>query len=85
MKLFGWLRRPRLVPIVVLEHRATVEAAWERLQEAGIPASVDGDPGLLGNAAVTRLMVEAPNAEVAQRLIADIVRGRGAAEGGANG
>ncbi len=78
MKLFGWLRRPRLVPIAVLNDRASVEAAWERLQEAGIPASVDGDPGLLGNPAVTRLMVEAPNVQEAQQLIADIVRGRSA-------
>lgn len=74
MKFLGWLRRPRLVPVAEFGDRSRAEQAWSRLQDADIPASVDSDPGLLGSAAVTRLMVEAPRAEEAQRLIADLVR-----------
>ncbi len=74
MRLFGWLRRPRLVPVAEFDDRSRAEEAWSRLQDADIPASVDSDPGLLGGAAVTRLMVEAPRVADAQRLIADLVR-----------
>lgn len=74
MKLFGWLRRPRMVPVAQFRDRSHAEAAWGRLQDAEIPAVVDGDPGLLGAAALTRVMVEAPNTAAAQHLIADLVR-----------
>jgi hypothetical protein len=36
---------------------------------------VETDPGLLGGVAVTRVFVEAPHVEKAQRLIADVVTG----------
>ena len=75
MSWFDWLRRPRLVPVAELADRDAVDAAWGRLQDAGIPASVDTDPGLLGGPSVTRLMVEAGNVEEAQRLIADLIAG----------
>lgn len=72
----SWLdrfRRPRLVPIAELAERTRAEAAWARLEEAGIPANVETDPAMLGGPVVTRVFVEAPNVEEAQRLIADLV------------
>ncbi len=83
MKLFEWMRRPRLVSVLELADRDAVEEAWARLQDAGIPAFVDGDPGLLGGAVVTRLLVEATHVDQSQRLIADIVRGE--QQGGSHG
>ncbi len=74
MRFFDWLRRPRLVPIAEFSNRKLAAAAWSRLQEAEIPASIDADPGLLGGRAVNRIMVEAPHVEAAQRLIVDLVR-----------
>jgi hypothetical protein len=70
-----WLRRPRLVPIAELADQSVADAAWERLQVAGIPASVETDPGMLGEPVVTRILVERPQVESAQRAIADLVRG----------
>ncbi len=63
------------MPVAELKERATAEAAWSRLEEAGIPATVETDPAMLGGAVVTRVFVEAPNVEAAQRLIADLVTG----------
>ncbi len=74
MSLFGWLRRPRLVPIALFADRDRAEEAWELLSEHDIPASVDADPGLLGSTPMVRLMVERPKVEEAQRLVADLVR-----------
>lgn len=74
----SWLdrfRRPRLVPIAEFGGRATAEAAWTRLEVAGIPATVETDPAMFGGSVVTRVFVEAPNVEAAQRLIADLVTG----------
>jgi len=76
----SWLdrfRRPRLVPIAELADRATAEAAWERLEAAGIPATVESDPAMLGGRPVTRVFVETPQVDAAQRLIADLVIGEG--------
>jgi hypothetical protein len=77
------MRRPRLVSVLELVDREAVEEAWGRLQDAGIPAFVDGDPGLMGGPVVSRLMVEANYADASQRLIADIVRHQ--QEGGSHG
>jgi hypothetical protein len=68
-----WFRRPRLVPIAEFADRATAEEAWGALEEAGIPASVEGDPGALGGPILTRILVEQPDVERAQRLIAGFV------------
>lgn len=74
---WSWRRRPRLVPIAELSQRTAAEEAWELLQEHGIPAVIEADPGMLGGAALTRILVEKPSVEPAQRLIADIVRSDG--------
>ncbi len=70
-----WFRRPRLVAIAEFAERSRAEEAWGRLEEAGIPASVEQDPALLGGPAITRVLVEAPHVDEAQRLIADLVVG----------
>lgn len=75
MRWLDRFRGPRLVPIAELEERATAEAAWSRLEEAGIPATVETDPAMLGGPVVTRVFVETPNVQEAQRLIADLVTG----------
>jgi hypothetical protein len=72
----SWLdrfRRPRLVSIAEFADRSVAETAWGRLEEAGIPATVEGDPGALGGPVLTRLLVEEPHIAEAQRLIADLV------------
>ena len=74
MSVFDWFRRPRLVPVAEFEDRDRASEAWSRLQDAGIAASLDADPGLLGSRPVTRVMVEEPYVPAAQQLIADLVR-----------
>jgi len=70
-------RRPRLVPVAEFADRGAAEEAWGRLEEAGIPASVETDPALLGGRVVMRILVEAPRTDAAQRIIADLVLGEG--------
>lgn len=72
----SWLdrfRRPRLVPIAEFADRSVAETAWGRLEEAGIPATVEADPGALGGPVLTRILVEQPHIAESQRLIADLV------------
>lgn len=74
----SWLdrfRRPRLVPIAEFADRSVAEDAWARLEGAGIPATVERDPGALGGPALTRILVERPDVSDAQRTIADLVVG----------
>jgi hypothetical protein len=78
---FARFRKPRLVPIAELADRAVAETAWVRLEEAGIPATVESDPAMLGGPVVTRVFVEAPNVPAAQRLVADLVVDGGAGNG----
>ena len=66
-------REDRLVPIAEFDQPASADAAWVRLEEAGIPASVVTDKALFGSPEVTRLYVESPNVEAAQQAIADLV------------
>lgn len=72
----SWLdrfRRPRLVSIAEFAERSAAEEAWGRLEEAGIPATVERDPGALGGPVLTRLLVEQPHIARAQATIADLV------------
>ncbi len=64
---------PRLVPIAEFATADRADAAWERLTEAGIPAAVVSDPAVLGGSAVTRIEVEEPYVDEAQRLLADLI------------
>ncbi len=73
MSWFARFRKPRLVPIAEFADRATAEVAWAQLEEAGIPATIETDPAMLGGPVVTRVFVETPNVPAAQRLIADLV------------
>jgi hypothetical protein len=62
-----------LVPIAEFANAAAADAAWVRLEEAGIPASVVTEPPALGGPGVTRVSVEARYADEAQRLIRDLI------------
>jgi len=65
------------VPIAEFVNSASADEAWSRLEQAGIPASLETEPGMLGGAVVTRVVVEAPNVDEAQRLIADLIAADG--------
>ncbi len=75
MSWFDRFRRPRLVPIGEFADRTTAEEAWSRLDAAGIPATVEHDPGALGGKVLTRVLVEQPRVLAAQRTIADLITG----------
>ena len=68
-------RKDRLVPIAEFADPATADTAWARLDDAGIPASVVTDAAMFGGPEVTRVYVESPNVDRAQREIADLVGG----------
>jgi hypothetical protein len=80
MTWLRWFRRSRLVPIAEFASAAMADEAWGRLEGAGIPASVETDPAMLGGAMVIRVVVEAPYVDEAQRMIADLVAGDRAME-----
>lgn len=63
-----------LVAAALFQDIAPAEEAWGRLAEAGIPASVITEPGIMG-AFYHRVMVEREHLDEAQRLIADLVGG----------
>ena len=75
--IWPWLpfrrRGPRIVPVAEFPTPERADEAWQRLSEAGIPAGIVSDPGVLGRVPVTRIEVEEPHVEEAQRLIADLV------------
>jgi hypothetical protein len=66
----GW-RRGRLIPVAEFEDRDRAEEVWGWLQDAGVPAVVESDPGALGGPVLTRILVEKDAVEVAQRVITD--------------
>lgn len=66
-------KRDRLVPIAEFPGLEPAESAWERLEAAGIPATVESEPGYLGATPVVRIYTHASRASEAQRLIADLV------------
>ena len=63
-----------LVAAALFTDRARADEAWGRLSDAGIPASVITEPGMVG-AYRLNVMVHRENLEKAQRLIADLVTG----------
>jgi hypothetical protein len=67
-------RRDRLVPVAEFPGLDPAEAAWVRLEEAGIPATVEKEPGYLGGTPKVRIYTEQSHADEAQRLIADLVQ-----------
>lgn len=71
MSVLDWFRRPRLVSVAVFADRAAAEEAWALLQDAGIPASVETDPGALGSPVVSRIMVEEPDVARAQQAMSE--------------
>jgi hypothetical protein len=78
VELHGWSvglsrRNDRLVPIAEFATTAAADAAWVRLEEAGIPASVVTEPPVLGGPGVTRVYVAAARAQEAQRLLTDLI------------
>ena len=74
MSVLDWFRRPRLVPIAEFDDPERAAEAWTLLQDGDIPASIDTDPGALGNPRISRLMVEEPNVAAAQRMVAPLIR-----------
>lgn len=68
-----WLRRPRLVAIAEFSDRSVAEEAWGLLEEAGIPASVEGDAGALGSPVLARIYVEKPNVVQAQQVLIELI------------
>lgn len=67
------LPRDRVVPVAEFADVASAEPAWERLEEAGIPATIEKDPGYLGGEPVVRVYTQRSRSAEAQRLIADLV------------
>lgn len=61
-----------LVAAALFDDREKADEAWGRLAEAGIPASVITEPGMVG-AYRLNVMVHRENLERAQALIADLV------------
>ncbi|HSF84067.1 MAG TPA: hypothetical protein VLG28_00195 [Acidimicrobiia bacterium] len=74
MSVLDWFRRPRLVPIAEFDDADRAGQAWTLLHDAGIPASIDTDPGALGTPRVSRVMVEEPNIAAAQQVVAALLR-----------
>lgn len=66
-------KRDRLIPIAEFPGLDPAESAWERLEAAGIPASIESEPGYLGATPVVRIYTHESRAPEAQRLIADLV------------
>ncbi|MEA3502595.1 MAG: hypothetical protein U9R47_07455 [Actinomycetota bacterium] len=62
-----------LVAAALFADRDVADEAWGRLFEAGIPASVITEPGMVG-AYRLNVMVERKDLDEAQRLIADLVK-----------
>lgn len=67
------LPRDRVVPIAEFADVASAEPAWERLEAAGIPATIERDPGYLGGRPLVRVYTHRSRSAEAQRLIADLV------------
>lgn len=68
-----WRRGPRIVPVAEFPTAELADQAWERLNEAGIPAAVITDPSMLDGYPKTRIEVEEHYVDDAQRLIADLI------------
>jgi len=62
----------QLVAAALFEDRDLADEAWGRLSEAGIPASVITEPGIMG-AYRLNVMVHREDLDEAQRLIADLI------------
>jgi hypothetical protein len=62
-----------LVPIAEFPGLDPAEAAWARLEEAGIPATIERQPGYLGAVPLVRIYAPQSRSPEAQRLIADLV------------
>ncbi len=62
-----------LVAAALFTDRDVADEAWGRLLEAGIPASVITEPGMVG-AYRLNVMVERKDLDRAQHLIADLVK-----------
>jgi hypothetical protein len=62
----------KLVSAALFTDRATADEAWGMLTQAGVPASVVTDPGMLGKYELL-VMVEREDLERAQKLLADLV------------
>lgn len=66
-------KRDRLVPIAEFPGLGPAESAWDRLEDAGIPSTIETEPGYLGATPLVRIYTHASRAPEAQRLIADLV------------
>ncbi len=66
-------REARLVPIAEFRDRSPAEEAWALLEDAGIPASVVGEPAMFGSFPVIRVFVASIHVTRAQQLVASIV------------
>ena len=62
----------QLVAAALFDDRDRADDAWGRLAEAGIPASVITEPGIMGAYRLI-VMVQRGDLEQAQALIADLV------------
>jgi hypothetical protein len=62
----------QLVAAALFDDRGRADDAWGRLAEAGIPASVITEPGIMGAYRLT-VMVHREDLEEAQALIADLI------------
>ena len=60
------------VSAALFTDRDKADEAWGVLTEAGVPASVITDPGMLGKYELS-VMVERENLERAQRLLAPLI------------
>lgn len=65
-------RPEELVAAALFEEQSTADEAWGRLADAGVPAVILLDPGLLG-AFRWRIMVYRRDLDRAVALIADLV------------
>ena len=70
------MRPDDLVAAALFDDRERADAAWGRLVDADIPASVITEPGIMG-AFYYRVMVHRENLDAAQAEIADLVVGDG--------
>lgn len=66
-------RRPKLKPAAEFTDRTIADEAWSVLVTAEIPATLEHTPASFGTRPVTRIYVEAPTVETAQRLLGDLV------------
>jgi len=66
-------RDARLVPVAEFSDPEAADDGWAALDDAGMAASVVGEPPTLGGREVYRIYVAAIDADRAQRILAPLV------------